>query len=274
MHANTRATQDPTYAKRWRLDHARNTPRQIDPTATRKHLEELMAAGFTVRGIGAVTGISPASVSRLARGTYVTVRRSTATKILAVQPAMLLDRPDQAGLVPAVGTRRRIRALLAIGWRHQDLTPRLGYQSGVALSRPGTMIEQWKHSAAVRVYDELWSTPGPSEVARARAARAGHAPPLAWDEDTLDDPDAVPHDCVRRGEQVDLDDVAELVMVWKMTTAELCNRLGLRRDTLRAAIRRAGRADIADALNENNIREGLVSTPLTTRRRRRRTAAA
>lgn len=274
MPSAPKATQDPTYAKRWRLDQARNMPRQIDPTATRQHLAQLMAAGFTVRGIAAVTGISPASVSRLARGTYVTVRRSTAAKILAVQPAMLLDRPDRAGLVPAVGTRRRIRALLAIGWRHQDLTPRLGYQSGVALSRPGTMIEQWKHAAAVRVYDELWSTQGPSEVSRTRAARVGHAPPLAWDEGTLDSPDAVPHECVRRDEQVDLDDVAELVMVLRFTTPRLCDRLGVKRDTLRAAIRRSGRTDIADALNENNIREGIVSTPLTTRRRRGNVAAA
>lgn len=34
-------------------------------------------------------------------------------------------------------------------------------------------------------------TPGPSNRVRARAARAGWAPPLAWD-DNIDDPDAVP----------------------------------------------------------------------------------
>lgn len=34
--------------------------------------------------------------------------------------------------------------------------------------------------------------PGPSQRTRARAVRVGLVPPLAWDDETLDDPDAAP----------------------------------------------------------------------------------
>jgi hypothetical protein len=43
-----------------------------------------------------------------------------------------------------------------------------------------------------RVYDELAMTPGPSTRARDAAARRGWVPPLAWDDDEIDDPQARP----------------------------------------------------------------------------------
>jgi hypothetical protein len=43
-----------------------------------------------------------------------------------------------------------------------------------------------------RVYDELKSVPGSNDRARTSALRYGWAPPGAWDESTIDDPNALP----------------------------------------------------------------------------------
>jgi hypothetical protein len=42
------------------------------------------------------------------------------------------------------------------------------------------------------LFNELQLTPGSCERARRRAKKLGWAPPLAWDEDAIDDPDARP----------------------------------------------------------------------------------
>jgi predicted DNA-binding protein (UPF0251 family) len=41
-----------------------------------------------------------------------------------------------------------------------------------------------------RLYDLLSMRPGPSPIAKRRALAKGWAPPLAWDDDTIDDPRA------------------------------------------------------------------------------------
>lgn len=94
-----------------------------------------------------------------------------------------------------VGTRRRVQALAALGWRWQDIAARTGtsYQSVQRLA----LLDQAVHVATVEriraVYDQLSATPGPSELTRRRAAAKGWVPPLAWDDDTIDDPNALPN---------------------------------------------------------------------------------
>lgn len=96
----------------------------------------------------------------------------------------------------ALGTRRRLRALVALGWPPAVLAERLGV--------PPTEVSRLCHRArrvysptADRVsslYGALCMLPGPSEATRLRARRAGWVPPLAWDGD-LDDPAASPVAC-------------------------------------------------------------------------------
>lgn len=99
--------------------------------------------------------------------------------------------------VDALGTRRRLQALAALGWPFRVVSVELGWEPTMAQKL--TKVDRvWADTAAdVRVvYDRLSMTPGPSEQTRRRAARAGWLPPLAWDDDRLDDPDYV------SGEQV------------------------------------------------------------------------
>jgi hypothetical protein len=93
-------------------------------------------------------------------------------------------------LVDATGTRRRLQALIAIGWPRRALAERLG-------TRPANILRQRRVRAGTarrvaRVYDQLSMTPGPDPRCAEAARRRGWAPPLAWDDDQIDDPRAQP----------------------------------------------------------------------------------
>lgn len=94
-------------------------------------------------------------------------------------------------LIDATGMRRRIEALMCLGWSYELVGNRAGVTGGA--------VRRWRRTASMeratvrkitRVYDELCMTPGPSKGAAAMAKRMGYAPPLAWDD--IDDPDERP----------------------------------------------------------------------------------
>ncbi|WP_295694431.1 hypothetical protein, partial [Lapillicoccus sp.] len=95
-----------------------------------------------------------------------------------------------------------------------------------------------------QVYDRLSMTPGPSPTARARAAARGYAPPLAWDDDTIDDPRALPDlgdHPTHPLDPVDVDQVAVDRVVSaaaSVATEGKCDtRIRLTRDEVTAAVR-------------------------------------
>ncbi|NCT90234.1 hypothetical protein GXB85_04600 [Cellulomonas sp. APG4] len=199
----------PAYYKRYRLDVAQGVDRSyVDVTVVRAHLHRLLAAGMTRRGIAIAAGVSPTTVGRVLDGHYAACQRAAATRLLAVTPERLLTRPDPDGFVPAVGARRRIAALLALGWRHADIEQHMPtrHRSSVVLNQAGQWITRQTHDAVTTAYDALSMRPGPSAATRARAARRGYAPPLAWDDDTIDDPAARP--ALEHPDDGDIDQVA------------------------------------------------------------------
>ena len=101
-------------------------------------------------------------------------------------------------LIDATGTRRRLQALAARGWSSDDLGARLGV-TGAAV-RQWTYRTRVQRDTAVKVadlYDELWDQPGCRTKTAARAAKRGWAVPLAWDDDEIDDPAALPRHGLR-----------------------------------------------------------------------------
>lgn len=130
----------------------------------------------------------------------------------------LLGRPQ---LVPAIGSQRRIRALMAIGWRSRDIAQRIGWVSGELdpiFRRPSIRRETAERIRAV--YDALADIPGPSEQTYRRARRAGYLPPLWYDDDTIDDPNYQP--LVHNGAQVEESrvDVPDPVVVERLIAGE------------------------------------------------------
>lgn len=96
--------------------------------------------------------------------------------------------------VPSLGTRRRIQALMALGWGGPAIDARLGkkrtYVSAI-LGGGDREIHRSTAEAIAKVYDEMSMTLPPQNTSheRQRATRArnyarrmGWAPPLAWDD--------------------------------------------------------------------------------------------
>lgn len=102
-------------------------------------------------------------------------------------------------LADATGTRRRIRALMRLGWTTQHIADRGPWATGAAVGffTKFPSITQTNAAHIRRIYDELSMKLGPSAQTRARAERAGWAPPLGWDDDLIDDPTAVPAEAYR-----------------------------------------------------------------------------
>lgn len=100
------------------------------------------------------------------------------------------------GIICATGSARRLRALVAIGWPLRDLAVEYGGEARAIFERitsgRQTTVEAATARRIAELFDRLQLTPGPSELSRQRAFVKGWAPPLAWDEDDLDDPDAQP----------------------------------------------------------------------------------
>lgn len=103
--------------------------------------------------------------------------------------------------VPKIGSERRVHALQALGWSAEALSARLGYSRAylnVAINRPERRGIHWDTARRIAdLYDGLSMTLPPQTICTERQKRAarnkGWLPPLAWDDETIDDPDALPN---------------------------------------------------------------------------------
>lgn len=95
--------------------------------------------------------------------------------------------------VDATGTRRRIHALAAVGYSLAEQSRRLGMEiSGASAIARRTWVWVTTAEKVRALYDELSMVPGNNNRARNEAKRRGWPPPLAWDDETIDDPRARP----------------------------------------------------------------------------------
>lgn len=255
----------PEYYKRWRLDSSRGIKRLVDAGPVHAHLAQLIAAGWSYRAISEAAGVAATTVHKITSRGQATVRRDVAARVLRVRAGQVLDRrANPAGFVPAVGARRRIEALLALGWRHEDITAASGLpgpgRSGVVLHQRGDWLAKATHDAIVTAYAALSSRQGPSERTRRRALVLGYAPPAAWDDDAaLDDPDATPADGWRPTDAptrtgADLDEFERLTTAGE-EPGRAAQRLGVTVSAIEKAARRANRLDLARVANTYKQRE-------------------
>ena len=234
-----------------------------DATPVRDHVRHLMARGIGASRVATLARVSRSSVSHLlygdpARGEMPSrrIRTGTAQRLLAVR---FSEANLAAGTaVEAAGTRRRLQALIATGYSGRSLAARLVMEPAhlyrILSGRPAVMA-----ATACRVrelYDRLWGQPPPQGTrgerisaakARAHAARRGWPPPLAWDDDTIDDPGSSPGPWRRSGRRRSRDlaaDARELAACG-YTRTQVAQRLGISRDALDKAISRAAHRERA-----------------------------
>lgn len=220
-------------SKQYRLDKVRGVERLVDAQPLRDHVDTLRESGMSFRAIA--LGCGWASRNALADAlSRDRVRPETLQRVLAVQP--LSDRRGDR-YVDATGSRRRLQALAYLGYPTRAIAVALGrldpqtYQY-VINGRTRTIRARTADDIR-RLYDQWWDQPGPSGRTRTHARRMGYVPPMAWDDDDIDDPAARP-DRWKRGRRDYLvpEDIAELLEMGE-TVIAIAARFQVTPDTVR-----------------------------------------
>jgi hypothetical protein len=181
------------------------THSHVPADRAREHVHGLLEV-LTVGQVQRRSGVDRTAIRVLiggfpARPASKRITRTTEAALLAVQAVHV--GPETGGLVDGTGTRRRLRALVALGWPARHLGDRLGFSSRTNwyLTSPDIVdaapVRASTRDAVRGLYDELsFTLPPPSRFAtRARnlATARGWRPPLAWDDETIDDPRVRPN---------------------------------------------------------------------------------
>lgn len=223
----------------------------VDTQPVREHLLMLSRYGIGFRRAAYLAGVPTVVVSRIlfglpSRGRPPSrkIRPDAAEALLRVRPTPQLA--ADRGRIDATGYLRRMRALVALGFSRPYLCSRLNVAyHNFRIDDAHTHVYGATHRAAAALYDELWDKDPaacgvhPVSVGRAQryAARRGWVPPLAWDDDTIDDPAATPDlgEQSRRQDAI-VEDAAFVASTMRDPDAEkIAARLGISRDYLDAA---------------------------------------
>jgi hypothetical protein len=170
----------------------------------RDHVNKIRAAGMPLRALETHFGLSAHHLDHLlwgseGSGPALKVRTETAQMVLSYWPK-LDDFPDQARIDPT-GTRRRIEALQVRGFNMIAVAGRCGIPSRYFQKAMVAPKVTARIARAVRDVYGLWWDADPmdhgvkdwvADRTRRAAQRRGWHGPLAWDDDTIDDPAAVP----------------------------------------------------------------------------------
>jgi transcriptional regulator with XRE-family HTH domain len=240
---------------------------RVDAGPAREHVRTLMAAGISWKQVARKAGLSYSTVCALLYGRYERghapygrVARGTAEKILAIRPS--LENMAPGALTDATGTRRRLQALVTIGWSQSLLASFLGIQRGNFTLIANDQVTAGKALQVKELYERLWNTP-PAENdrwARQSAARTrsyaknhGWVPPMAWDDDEIDIPEVKPE--TRRGKRglSAIEDVEFLIKTGE-TPDEIGRRTNGNWKSVERLLYRHGRQDLIAAA-KSELRE-------------------
>jgi DNA-binding XRE family transcriptional regulator len=208
---------------------------RVSAAATRVHLERLRSIGVGVPRVSELTGLTTFTLWRILSSRRPNVFASTEATVLAV-PLDGMSIGAGGAHVHGLATQRRIRALLAQGHTTQELADEAG-TSRETIQKIGSGLRPGCTYATARrvaeAFDRLETTPGTSGIGRRRAQAKGWSPPLAWDEDTIEDPDALPYECDRtplsREQRVE---EAKEILTFGLTNEVAADRLGITVSTL------------------------------------------
>ena len=243
---------------------------RVDATPAREHVRALLQT-LTVGQIERRSGVNRTSIRCLLGehpGVPMTKRVTyrTAARLLAVQPSRV--GPEKGGLVDSTGTIRRVQALVTLGWDLTSIYTRIGATSSTTWKLTSATPPQWVtvdlRDRVRALYDELSMTPRPASwqaaAAQKRARARGWAPPLAWDEESIDDPSATPDPGQPQAHRgggsygIDLGEVEFLLeggaSVWQVTA-----QLGTSESAIAMAAYRGGRPDLAVRFNNARQRD-------------------
>jgi lambda repressor-like predicted transcriptional regulator len=164
---------------------------RADAGQARDALAHLTGSGMSLRQASRASGLGEATLSRLSGAKWTSPK--VLSRLLATPP-----NPATRHKVTQAGARRRITALACRGFSLAFLARRLGCGRrllGYAVAGQRNFSDKLR-AAIGALYDDLWdadpiaagmSARG-TDMALAFARRVKAVPPLAWDDDAIDDP--------------------------------------------------------------------------------------
>lgn len=163
-----------------------------------RHVRSLMASGMGWKRISELAGISTGPIATLLWGRQgcppaKTVHYDMAQKILAVT-----FNPRADAFVDGTATRRRVQALCWMGYPLTWQAEQIGWSPwnlGRLARGEHKHVKARSALAVFHLFEKYQATvPRGEWVGRARrnARKHGWAPPAAWDDDTIGNPDAHP----------------------------------------------------------------------------------
>lgn len=177
----------------------------VDAAPVREHLETLQKFGIGYMRVARVAGVSKTATRSLVYGRedYVhgvkgprhgevkkRIKREVAERILAVEPT--LDLLGKRVAFPAVGTHRRIQALMCLGWSMTKIGALIGAdETSISRTLRETHVGAGRARDIVALYDGLWNSAPDAvtkwekiAVSRSKryAAEHGFIPPMGWDD--------------------------------------------------------------------------------------------
>lgn len=232
----------------------------VDPAPVREHIRALQAYGLSLDSIAVMAGEHPTALSVLmypgSREYVAGIRQERANRYLALR--FNLDAIPDDNRLDACGTRRRLEALGRMGWSGVALANRLGItEQALSKFRTHPTVTARVARRIRDLYDELWDQQGGASKAQKWAERHGWAPPLAWDDETIDDPRTQPYvgvDDRPHGEKITLDDIEDCAS-WGLDRRGAARRLGVEASTIekRCAPDRGNRPDLLERLDRNAL---------------------
>jgi transcriptional regulator with XRE-family HTH domain len=228
----------------------------VDAGPARARVREFGEVGIGWRRVAMLAGLHAAVVSKLLYGDprrgqapCKRIRPETAAKILALEVSAELV--AEGTPIDATGTKRRVHALVACGWSQQKLAARLGMAgSNFHLCITSERVTAGTARKIAALYDELWDQPPPEstqheKVAASRSRRhareRGWPPPMAWDDDTIDDPDAEPEGTdIDHAPRLGLPPAEDLLWLADIeSVTEIARRYRVRESSVKTALARA-----------------------------------
>lgn len=189
-----RRVVDRRYRKTYLMKQLNGIPTSLIPSKpAADHINRLVALGWSFKALEYMAGehITDVTLNNLATGRHDTCERKTAAAALAI-PYTLAPNAlvDDTAFIPLLGARRRVQALLRLGWNHATMRRHAGVDTSHIVRGTYQSLTARKWRAIDNMYQQLCMTPGPSHITTNRARTAGFAPPLAWL--AIDNPDAHP----------------------------------------------------------------------------------
>ncbi|MFJ7297609.1 hypothetical protein [Streptomyces collinus] len=185
--------------KRNRFLRETGRPGYVDSARSMAHLQSFRHAGLQDIEIIKLVGIARTTFYRAMRGEPIT--RDSEKKILAVPVPSPTGQITTTALCDPTGTHRRLQALIWLGWPIEELEARLGVHAyWISRTFRRTYVRLVLAARVTALYSDLWSLRPESqgvdlervEEARQYARSQSWVGPLAWDDDAIDDPRAVP----------------------------------------------------------------------------------